>query len=62
MILKTIIIITCLLSLLVMTINCQTEDESIESVFPDINLREVKDSSLVKFPANALAPNDFPPK
>lgn len=49
MILKTIIIITYLLSLLVIAINCQTEDESIESVFPDINLREVKDSSLVKF-------------
>jgi len=46
---KTTLIITCLLILLVMTINCQTENENDELLLPEDNLREVKDSSLAKF-------------
>jgi len=49
MVLKTILLITCLMSLLVMTINCQTDNQTYESMLPDGNLREVKDSSLSKF-------------
>ena len=49
MVLKTILIITCLLNLLVVTIKCQTENQDDESLLPNINLRDVEDTTLNNF-------------